>query len=169
MALQHARCYCNERMYRVTIIAIGTLKESYWREASAEYEKRLKPYARLTVKELKEESFKDSKDKARILARESEKILAAIPKDSTIIVLDVSAREMSSGDFSQTLQDLGSRGEHLCFVVGGPLGISDGVKAKAQLSLSLSRLTFTHQIARILLLEQLYRVCTIIHHKSYHY
>lgn len=156
-------------MFRITIVAIGSLKESYWRDAAQEYIKRLKPYAKITIKELKEESFKDESDKNRVLSMEGAKILAAIPHDAACILLDIDAKQMASEEFAKTIQKMGERGDHLCFIIGGPLGVSDVVRQKSVLRLSLSRLTFTHQIARILLLEQLYRAVTIIQHKQYHY
>lgn len=156
-------------MFRITIVAVGSLKESYWRDATQEYMKRLKPYAKLTIKELKEEAFKDENDKKRVLAAEGKKILAALPQDATCILLDIDARQMSSEDFAKTVREIGEQGTHLCFIIGGPLGVSDEIRKKARLSISLSRLTFTHQIARVLLFEQLYRALTIIYGKAYHY
>ncbi len=156
-------------MFRITIVAVGSLKESYWRDAVQEYLKRLKPYAKLSIKELKEEAFKDEKDKKRVLNVEGRKILAATPYDATSILLDIDAKQISSEELAKKVQEMGERGTHLCFIVGGPLGVSDEVRKKARLLVSLSRLTFTHQIARILLLEQLYRAATIIHRKTYHY
>jgi len=134
-----------------------------------EYAKRLKPYAKLSIKELKEEAFKDEKDKKRVLAVEGKKILEAIPNDVAYILLDIDAKQMTSKEFAVALQEMGERGNHLYFIIGGPLGVSDEVRQKAYVSLSFSRLTFTHQIARILLLEQLYRAVTIIQRKIYHY
>ncbi len=156
-------------MYHITIVTVGSLKESYWRDAAAEYMKRLKLYAKLTIKELKEEPFKNEKDKKRVLAVEGAKILAAIPNDAACILLDIDAKQMRSEKFAVSLQEMGDRGNHLCFIIGGPLGVSDKVRQKAGLLVSLSQLTFTHQIARILLFEQLYRAVTIINRKTYHY
>lgn len=156
-------------MYRITIVAAGSLKESYWRDAAQEYIKRLKPYAKLAIKELKKETFKDENDKKRIISMECAKILATIPRNTACMLLDIDGKQMSSEEFSQTIQEMGERGDHLCFIIGGPLGVSDEVRKMARLSLSFSQLTFTHQIARVLLLEQLYRACTIMHNKIYHY
>lgn len=156
-------------MFRITIVAIGSLKESYWKDAVQEYMKRLRPYAKLTFKEIKEVAFHNVHDKKRILSIEAERIEKLVPKDSILILLDREGRELPSEKLSEFLQQEGGRGEHLCFVIGGPLGVSDTVRKKSVLRLSLSRLTFTHQIVRILLLEQLYRAMTIIHQKMYHY
>ena len=156
-------------MYYITIVAVGSLKESYWRDAAQEYLKRLKPYAKLTIKELKEEAFKDENNKERVVSAEGKKILAALPNDATCILLDIDAKQMTSERFAVVLQEMGERGDHLVFIIGGPLGVSDEVRKKVRLVVSLSQLTFTHQIARILLLEQLYRAATIIHRKTYHY
>lgn len=156
-------------MFRITIVAIGSLKESYWKDAVQEYMKRLRPYAKLTFKEIKEVAFKNVKDKKRVLSVEGTKILEAIPNDAACILLDIDTRQMASEEFAKAIQKMGERGEHLCFIVGGPLGVSNEVRERIRLCLSFSRLTFTHQLARILLLEQLYRACTIMHNKIYHY
>ncbi|MBI4242540.1 MAG: 23S rRNA (pseudouridine(1915)-N(3))-methyltransferase RlmH [Planctomycetes bacterium] len=156
-------------MFRITIVAVGSLKESYWRDAAQEYLKRLKPYAKFTIKELKEEAFKDEKDKKRVFAQEAVRIIASLPIDATYILLDLDAKQISSEEFAKNIQAMGERGSHLCFIIGGPLGVSDEVRQKADFLMTLSQLTFTHQIARILLLEQLYRAVTIIQRKTYHY
>ncbi|MBI2484032.1 23S rRNA (pseudouridine(1915)-N(3))-methyltransferase RlmH [Candidatus Uhrbacteria bacterium] len=156
-------------MLRITIVAVGSLKEPYWRDAVKEYLKRLTPYVKLTIKEVKEEAFKSEKDKKRVLAVESKKIFSAIPEDAACVLLDTAAKQLTSEQFAAALHEMGGRGNHLVFIIGGPLGVSDTIRQHAALLLSFSRLTFTHQIARILLLEQLYRAVTIIHRKIYHY
>jgi len=156
-------------MYQISIITVGSLKESYWREAEKEYLKRLTPYAKVAIHELKEEAFKNANDKNRVLIAEAERIVKKIPKDATIILLDIEGTTKTSEAFAHMLHSEGGRGEHIVCIIGGPLGIHESIKSKARYSLSLSRLTFTHQIARILLLEQLYRALTILAEKSYHY
>ena len=156
-------------MYRITILTIGTLKESYWREAMVEYVKRLTPYARLEIKELSETPFRSASDKARVIADEGERIMAQISADAAVILCDVAGRSVSSEEFAPALKVKGESGAHLVFVLGGPLGVSEALQQRAQLRLSLSLLTFTHQLARIVLAEQLYRAMTIIHGKAYHY
>ncbi|MBI4250300.1 23S rRNA (pseudouridine(1915)-N(3))-methyltransferase RlmH [Candidatus Uhrbacteria bacterium] len=156
-------------MYRITIIAVGSLKESYWREAEKEYRKRLASDAKIVIKELREVPFRSAADKERILAREADTIMKSIPKDSSVIVLDIAGKAMSSEEFARTIDKRANSGEHLCFVIGGPLGLSEQIRREAALDLSLSSLTFTHQIARVLLFEQLYRALTIIKGRPYHY
>ncbi len=156
-------------MYQLQLLCIGTLKEKYWREACAEYEKRLKPMARVRVQEIPEEPFAGVADRARIVAKEGEKILKAIPKDAYVIMLSPEAKQKTSEHFAQVLREEGERGRQLVFLIGGPLGFSQDVRDRADTILSLSSLTFTHQLARIVLIEQLYRAMTIVHGKQYHY
>ncbi|MBI4239549.1 23S rRNA (pseudouridine(1915)-N(3))-methyltransferase RlmH [Candidatus Uhrbacteria bacterium] len=156
-------------MYRITVLTVGKLTEGYWREAQSEYMKRLKPFSHLDIQEYKEEPFSSVYDKARVTAQEGEKILSHMPKDGYIIALDKDGRKISSEEFAALVQDKGERGGHLAFLIGGPLGFSDEVLNSVDARLSLSSLTFTHQLARIVLLEQIYRAMTILHGKKYHY
>lgn len=156
-------------MYKITIIAVGELNESYWKDAQKEYLKRMVPYAKIDIKELQDESSRNVSDRARILQKEGERIVKAIPKNSPVLVLDIHGRKTGSEEFARMLENKGGNGEHLCFIIGGPLGLSDESLAKASASVSLSFLTFTHQLARIVVLEQIYRAMTILHGKHYHY
>jgi len=153
----------------ITIISVGKFKESYWREAAAEYEKRLGPYIKLTIHELIEESFgKD--DPAEITkAKEAEKILKHIPDRSFVIALDEHGTEFSSVGFLEFLDKKTADGTHVVFVIGGPRGLHAAILERADATISFSQLTFPHQMMRVFLLEQLYRAITIMHGKSYHY
>lgn len=157
-------------MRHITIICIGKLKESFWREAEAEYLKRLSSFAKVEIIELKEESFgeKDAPDTVR--RREAEKIINALGKkrDHFIIALDEHGKQFSSMDFAQALE-APTAGPSITFVIGGPLGLDKSVLQIAKLKFSLSSLTFTHQMARVFLLEQLYRAFMITNGRKYHY
>jgi 23S rRNA (pseudouridine1915-N3)-methyltransferase len=156
-------------MFKIKIICLGRLKESFWREAEAEYLKRLRPFARLEIVEIPEIPFR-SKDEAEIIkSRESELILKKIKPNDFLIALDERGKEIGSVELARFLEDTGSRGQTIAFVLGGPLGIAHQVLVLARSRLSLSRLTFTHQMARIILLEQIYRSINILSGKTYHY
>lgn len=159
-------------MLHIHIIALGKLKESYWREAEAEYLKRLSPFAKITIHELKEESFGE-KDKPEIIKeREAKKIEIELEKikDSYIIALDEHGKQFSSSQFAGSLSNITLKQyNNVVFVIGGPLGLNDSVRKLANLNLSLSSLTFTHQMARVILLEQIYRAMMIQTNRPYHY
>lgn len=154
---------------KILIIAVGTLKEQYWSDAIAEYEKRLSPYCSITIAEIKEERFKDIHDKDNVLKREGDRILRVLPDSTKVVALDKSGKQYSSREFAQQLGQWTQRGQHLSFVIGGALGLSQNVLEKANTTLSLSKMTFTHQMTRVILVEQIYRALTILHGKVYHY
>jgi 23S rRNA (pseudouridine1915-N3)-methyltransferase len=156
-------------MFDITIVAVGTIKEAYWQSAISEYMTRLKPYARLKIIEVKQEPIGDTNDRYATMRRESERIQKAIPNDSIRIVLDQHGTEHDSMAFSTQLNEWSQFGKKITFIIGGALGLDSEIMSNAKAVISFSRLTFTHQIARVLLLEQLYRATTIIQGKSYHY
>lgn len=153
-------------MIDVIILAIGKVKEVYFAEAINEYLKRLKPYARVKLIELSHESFSPGEEQ-KAKNREGEKILKYLEtcENSKIVVLDERGKEFSSEEFSQFL----SSPETFVFVIGGTVGLADEVLKKANYRLSLSAMTFPHEMARLFLCEQLYRAVTIQKGKSYHY
>lgn len=156
-------------MMKITLLCLGKLKESYWEETEAEYLKRLRPYAKVNIVELKEEPFSERSNVEHIKKIEAEHILARVPEDALLIALDEQGASLDSPAFATFLQKNTTRGEHLVFVIGGPRGLHDTVFARAAHRIALSRLTFPHQMVRTIVLEQLYRACTILHGKSYHY
>ncbi len=156
-------------MFDITIISVGALKEDYWRSAVAEYEKRLRPFARLTIAEVSQTPFRSADDRRRVLAAEAEKILRRIPKNAIAVALAIDGKNVSTDEFAAYISQRGGGGAHLCFIIGGPLGLDPSVLAACADRISLSPLTFTHQIARILLLEQVYRAAAILSGKRYHY
>ena len=159
-------------MLSVYLICVGKLKEKFYKDACAEYVKRLSPYCRLTVVEIPETKL--SKDPtlgeiANALAKEGETIRAKIPPGSRVAALCVEGRERSSEDLAGLLARWANRGEsRVVFLMGGSFGIHESLKAEAAEKLSMSRMTFPHHLARVMLLEQLYRAYQINAGTRYH-
>lgn len=157
---------------KITIICAGKLKEKYLRDGIAEYEKRLRPYADLRTIEIIEERMKDRPspaEKDEVLRREGERLSSQIPQGAYLIVLDVGGEEMSSEKFSAWIDRLMLMGEsHIAFLIGGPFGLSDDLRQRADLRLSFSQFTLPHQLIRLFLMEQIYRSFKISRHEPYH-
>ena len=157
---------------QIHIIAVGKIKEEFLREGVAEYEKRLRPYLNLKIVELTEEkrsaSASPSAEKTAIV-KEGERILAAVPSGSFVIALDVGGTSWSSLELAGFLRQRELAGKNqITFVIGGDLGLSREVLSQSDMRLSLSKMTFTHQMARLLLMEQIYRACRINSGEPYH-
>lgn len=159
-------------MLRVNIICIGKLKEPYLRDACAEYQKRLSAFCRLEIGELPAVRVPDAPSDAQLaaaIAQEGQRILSRIPSGAYVYALCTEGKQQSSERFSAELQKLAVEGmSSVCFVIGGSWGLSDAVKTRAQGKLSLSQMTFPHQLARVMLLEQLYRAFEIGSGGKYH-
>lgn len=155
-------------MHSITLITVGTLKK-LWKDADSEYRKRLRPYAKLNVIEVPEVPFRDTRDAQRVQKHEAEHINKRIPQDAFTIALDMRGKSLTSEQFARVFNDQGQGGRQIAFLIGGPLGLSGELRDSCDLTLSLGSLTLTHQLARIVLLEQLYRAMTILHGKQYHY
>lgn len=156
----------------ITVLVIGSLKESYWREAEKEYLKRLSPYSKIEVLEFPDYSLKDKaslKDIEDLKNKEAEKVLKHLQPSDFVVTLDLNKEEPDSVSLSKKIENYFERGNsHINFVIGGSYGLSDDLKKRANASLSLSKLTFTHQMTRIILLEQIYRSFKILHNEKYH-
>lgn len=156
----------------IKILAVGKLKEKYLSEAMAEYLKRLERFAKVEVLEVADRRIPDNasdKQCEQVLAQEGEKILAKIGTGDHVIALCVEAKQHSSVEFAQYLSDCALRGKSdIVFVIGGSLGLSDAVKQRADLRLGISKMTFPHQLMRVLLTEQIYRAFKIINRETYH-
>lgn len=154
---------------KITILTLGKLKESFWRSAEAEYLKRLQAFTKLEIVELKEESFTEKDKPEAIKQKEAEKIKSIISKikDTFIICLDEHGQQYSSKEFSNL--SIFKSLNHLIFIIGGPLGLDPSILKLSNLTISLSSLTFTHQMVRIFLLEQIYRAYMIKENRRYHY
>ncbi len=151
----------------ITIAAVGKLRERHWHTAQTEYIRRLGNYTDFKLVEVKDAVGKSLPDIVAV-AREGEHLLAAVPRGSRVILLAADGREMSSPELAAYLQAQLENFSELAFLVGGPLGFDQEVVAAAHDRLALSRLTFPHELARVILLEQLYRAFTIIHGEPYH-
>lgn len=156
----------------ISIICIGKLKEKYWRDASDEYEKRLARYCRLDVRELKTASLPakaSAADEEKVREKEGKAVLAAIGEGSYVITLEIDGQALSSEEFAVHIDKLGVRGKSsIVFVIGGSLGLSEDVSRRADMKLSFSKMTFTHQMMRPVLLEQIYRGFKISSSETYH-
>ena len=161
----------NENMH-IKIIVLGKLKESYWQAACDEYLKRLTPYAKIEIIELKEEPFREKDTRAETQKKEAERVLPYIAegkKKGVVIGLHEGGKEHTSVQLAKFLEEKTGGGAHVMFVIGGPLGFHPNILKQFDTQLSLSSLTFPHQLARVILIEQLYRAVTIINGKQYHY
>ena len=160
-------------MIRINIYTIGTLKEKYLKEMSLEFLKRLQKFTKISVLEFEEldinrlNSYKNVND---FLEKEDKIILSKIKPNDYLILLDLHGRSLSSEDFAKMLEDVSStlRGD-LNFVIGGTLGVTNSLRERANFSFKISDLTFTHQMTRVILLEQIYRAFKIINHEAYHH
>ncbi len=159
-------------MLTVTVACVGKLKESYWREACAEYEKRLSAFCRLQIVEVAEERLPDAPSPAQIAAAleaEGQRLLSRIPAGASLVALCIEGKQLTSEALSEQMSRWAVDGvSHIAFVIGGSFGLSDAVKHEARLRLSFSPMTFPHQLARILVLEQVYRAFHIASGGKYH-
>ena len=158
-------------MADITIISVGTLKEGYLKDAVLEYKKRLLQYARVEEINLKEERISDEDNAAEIqraLNAEGDRILAAVPKGSSIVAMCVEGVQTDSPALASRIGKMIDERGRIAFVIGSSHGLSDKVKVAAELKLSVSKLTFPHQLMRVILLESVYRSFTILAGKKYH-
>jgi len=154
---------------KITIISIGKTDESYIREGLANYSLRLKRYMNLEVLDLPGLKNAGSLGKEQYKAKEAELLLSKWPKADLVILLDEKGREFSSVGFAEYLQESTLRGKsHIAFIIGGPFGFSKDIEAKAGAKISLSKMTFNHQMVRLFFLEQLYRAMSILNNEPYH-
>ncbi len=158
-------------MMNVTVIAVGKLKESFLRDGCAEYVKRLGAYAKVNIIEINEERCSDNPSDSEIqnvIKKEGERILKKIPKGAAVIPLCIEGKEYDSRDFSSLLESIALNSSHICFVIGGSFGLDAEVKAMGKVKLSFGKMTLPHQLARMVLLEQVYRAFSISNNSKYH-
>ncbi len=157
---------------KIDIICVGKLKEKYWVNATGEYSKRLSKYCNLKVVEVADEKTPDGASQAlevQIKAKEGKAILRHIKDGTHVIALAIEGKQYTSEDFASKIEKLGISGRsHIAFVIGGSLGLSDEVMTRANESISFSKMTFPHQLMRVVLLEQVYRGFRIIRGEPYH-
>ncbi len=158
-------------MLTINIICVGKLKEAYLREATEEYAKRMKPLCKLTVVELPEERVGDNPSNAEIqhtITAESERIMAKLGRSDYVIAMCVEGKNISSEELSKRLGDISMTHSTVDLIIGGSWGLSDALKARADFKLSMGKMTFPHQLCRVMLLEQLYRAFQIRRGTKYH-
>lgn len=154
---------------KIKIIALGKIKEKYLKSGIDEFLKRLTPYASVSVIELNPIEIKDENLKDKILLDEGEKILSNIKPLDFVITMEIEGKQFSSEDFAQKIKDLTNNGtQEIVFVIGSSCGIGKNVSARANLKMSMSKMTFLHEFARLILIEQIYRTFKIIKGEKYH-
>ena len=157
---------------KITLITVGKIKEKYLKDAISEYAKRLGKYCKLEIIEVADEKTPDASNEAidnAIRTKEAERILKHIKDDAYVITLEINGTQLTSEQLSQKIEKLGIQGtSHITFIIGGSIGLGESVLAKSNYALSFSKMTFPHQLMRVILLEQIYRSYRIINHEPYH-
>ena len=151
---------------KITILTVGKIKEKYLRDAIAEYSKRLSRYAKLEIIEVADEKTPDSASETvetNIKNKEAERLLKYIRDDAYLITLEIKGKQLTSEELAQKIDTLGVQGtSHIIFAIGGSLGLGEEVLKRSNYALSFSKMTFPHQLMRVILLEQIYRSFRII-------
>ena len=159
-------------MMNVQLVVLGKLKEKYMREFASEYEKRLSSYCKITVTELEPVKLSDNPSKTEIdnaLSKETQMIMSKIPKNSYVFSMCIEGRQLSSEELSMKLEDIALCGKsNVVFIIGSSFGLSDEIKRMSDFKFSMSKMTFPHKLARIMLTEQIYRAFSISNNGKYH-
>ncbi len=159
-------------MMNVYLIVLGKLKEKYMKDFSLEYEKRLSAYCKLTVTELEPVKLSDNPSQSEIdnaLMKETQMINAKIPKNSYVFSMCIEGKQMASEELSQKMDDIALSGKNsVVFIIGSSFGLSDEIKRISDFRFSMSKMTFPHKLARIMLTEQIYRAFSISNNGKYH-
>lgn len=157
---------------KITVITVGKIKEKYLKDAIAEYSKRLSKYCKLEIVEVTDEKTPDNASDVvedAIRSREAERILKYVKDDAYVITLEIGGKQLSSEELADKINKLGIQGtSHIIFIIGGSIGLGKEVLAKSNYALSFSKMTFPHQLMRVILLEQIYRSYRIISNEPYH-
>ena len=157
---------------KITILTVGKIKEKYLRDAIAEYSKRLSRYAKLEIIEVADEKTPDNASETvetNIKNKEAERLLKYIRDDAYLITLEIKGKQLTSEELAQKIDTLGVQGtSHIIFVIGGSLGLGEEVLKRSNYALSFSKMTFPHQLMRVILLEQIYRSFRIMKNEPYH-
>ena len=154
---------------KIKIIALGKIKEKFLKEGINEFLKRLTPYASVSVLELSPIEIKDENLTEKILLEEGEKILSNIKPLDFVITMEIGGKQFSSEEFASKIKTLTNDGvQEIVFVIGSSCGIGENVSKRANLKMSMSKMTFLHQFARLILIEQIYRAFKIIKGETYH-
>lgn len=157
---------------KITLITVGKIKEKYLKDAVAEYVKRLQKYCKLEIIEVADEKTPErasETENIQIRRKEEQRILKYVKEGAYVITLEIRGNMLSSEEFADKLENLGIQGKsHLIFVIGGSIGLGDEIRKRSDLPVSFSKMTFPHQLMRVILLEQLYRGYRIISGEPYH-
>lgn len=156
----------------IKIISVGKLKEKYLKQGIEEYLKRLKPYAKVKIEEVPDEhapEYLSEAEKEEVKNKEGEKILTKLSTDTYVMTLEIEGKQLTSEGFAKKLDDLATYGKSkITLIIGGSLGLSDEVKSRSDFSISFSKMTYPHQLMRLILLEQIYRGFKINRNEPYH-
>lgn len=157
---------------KITVITVGKIKEKYLKDAIAEYSKRLSKYCKLEIVEVADEKTPDNASEVvedSIRSKEAERILKYVKDDAYVVTLEIGGKQLSSEELADKIDKLGIQGtSHIIFIIGGSIGLGKEVLAKSDYALSFSKMTFPHQLMRVILLEQVYRSYRIINGEPYH-
>ena len=157
---------------KITILCVGKVKEKFYRDAIDEFSKRLSRYCKLEIIEVSDEKTEEqaSENEIRLIKeKEGERLLKNIKEDAYVITLCIDGKQLDSEELSEKIEKLGIQGNsHIYFIIGGSLGLSDTVINRANYKLSFSKMTFPHQLMRVILLEQIYRSYRIMNNEPYH-
>ena len=158
---------------KISIVCVGKIKEKYLTEGIAEFTKRLTPYCKLETIAIGEEKMPDNPspaEKEQVLAKETERLLNAIPQNAHVVLLDLQGKEVTSPQLADLFDEWALAGKsHIAFVIGGAFGHTDALRKRADMRWSFSKLTFTHQMIRLFLVEQIYRAFKISRNQKYHW
>ena len=161
-----------ENSMKITLITVGKIKEKYLKDAIAEYSKRLSRYCKLDILEVADEKTPDNASDTvedAIRDKEGERILKYIKEDAYVITLEIAGKMLTSEEMAEKIEKLGVQGtSHIIFIIGGSIGLGREILKRSDYALSFSKMTFPHQLMRVILLEQIYRSYRIINHEPYH-
>lgn len=157
---------------KITILCVGKVKEKFYRDAIEEFSKRLSRYCKLEIIEVADEKTQEeaSEIEIRIVKdKEGERLIKNIKEDAYVVCLCIDGKQLDSEELSEKIEQIGIQGKsHVYFIIGGSLGLSDIVVKRADFKLSFSKMTFPHQLMRVILLEQIYRAYRIMNNEPYH-
>ena len=149
----------------IKLITVGTIKEKYLKDAIEEYTKRIKKYTNIELIEVKDEGLVEE---SKAISLEAEKIKKHLSPRDYIVTMEIEGKQLTSEEFAEKLNQIQIENSNIVFIIGGSYGLSDEIKQMSKLHLSFSKMTFPHQLFRVLLLEQIYRCYKILNNESYH-
>ncbi|MCD8211300.1 MAG: 23S rRNA (pseudouridine(1915)-N(3))-methyltransferase RlmH [Prevotella sp.] len=154
---------------KVTLLFVGKTQDGLYAQSISDYSKRINHYLPFDVKVLGEVKNSSNLSQKQLKEKQAEAILKNIDEKSFVVLLDEKGKEFSSKEFALFVEKITAMGKHIIFIIGGPYGFSEQIYSRANYQISLSKMTFSHQMVRLIFLEQLYRACTIIKGEAYHH